>query len=219
MTDDEATETLVAEASRGVSSARREVLEQALLQKGSGAALDPMLDALAAHAAAGEEPAVELLLEVVHRLGLARPAIAKLLVDPSAIDDAAQSTLMTLERRIGSFEGRARFRTWLYTVARNETLMMLRRRQPTPTDPTDPTGELSGAGEAGGGRFSSMIVSRQTIDQLVDALAEPYRETLRLQIYNNLDYEQIAERLGVPVGTVRSRLAKARELLRPHIER
>ena len=57
-------EALVAEASRGLGSARREVLEQALLQKGSSAALDPMLDALAAHAAAGEEPAIELLLEI-----------------------------------------------------------------------------------------------------------------------------------------------------------
>ena len=65
--DDEAVVALVGEASRGVNRARRELLEQALLQKGTTAALDPMLDALAAHAAAGEEPAIELLLEIVHR--------------------------------------------------------------------------------------------------------------------------------------------------------
>ena len=212
-------EHLVADAAKGSATARRELLEQALLHRGSNAELDPLLDVLAMHAAAGEDVAIELLLEVVHRLGLARPAIAKLLPDPSSVDDAAQATLMTVERRISSFEGRSKFRTWLYTVARNETLMMLRRRQPTPSDPTDPNSEMGGAAEAGGGRFSSMIVSRQTIHQLVEALPEPYCETLKLQIYTNLDYDQIAEKLAIPVGTVRSRLAKARELLRPQIER
>ena len=214
---DPAVERLIVSAVAGASTARRELLETALLQRGAG--LDPLLDALAVHAAAGEEVAVELLLEVVHRLGLARPAIAKLLPDPSAVDDAAQATLMTVERRISSFAGRSKFRTWLYAVARNETLMMLRRRRPTPSDPTDPTSEIGHVAQEGGGRFSSIIVSRQTIHQLIEDLPEPYRETLKLQVYTTLEYDQIAAKLGVPVGTVRSRLAKARELLRPHIER
>ena len=51
------------------------------------------------------------------------------------------------------------------------------------------------------------------MEALVDALPEPYRETMKLQAFENLDYEAIAIRLGVPIGTVRSRLAKARELL------
>ncbi len=210
-------ERLIVGAVAGAAGARREVLERALLQR--GAELDPLLDALAVHAAAGEDVALELLLEVVHRLGLARPAIARLLPDPSTVDDVAQATLITVERRISSFEGRSKFRTWLFTVARNETLMMLRRRRPTPSDPTDPAGAIGLAAETGGGRFSSVIVSRQTIQQLIEALPEPYRETLKLQVYTTLDYEQIGVRLGVPVGTVRSRLAKARELLRPQIER
>jgi RNA polymerase sigma-70 factor (ECF subfamily) len=57
-------------------------------------------------------------------------------------------------------------------------------------------------------------VGRLAIENVVNALAEPYRETLRLQLFDNLDYDAIAARLDVPVGTVRSRLAKARELLR-----
>jgi len=48
---------------------------------------------------------------------------------------------------------------------------------------------------------------------LFRSLAEPYRETMRLQVFENLGYEEIAARLGVPIGTVRSRLAKARDLL------
>jgi RNA polymerase sigma factor (sigma-70 family) len=63
-------------------------------------------------------------------------------------------------------------------------------------------------------RFSSVVVGRLAIEEVVNSLPEPYRETLRLQAFANLDYDAIAERLAVPVGTVRSRLAKARELLR-----
>ncbi|HVL04765.1 MAG TPA: sigma-70 family RNA polymerase sigma factor [Acidimicrobiales bacterium] len=166
--------------------------------------LDVVLDDLAARAAAGDDGATELVLEIVHRLGLARPAITSVILDSALVDDAAQATLVTVERRIGSFEGRARFRTWLHTVARNEALMAVRRRQDEPVEELPATAA----------RFSSVVAGRLTIEALVDTLAEPYRETLRLQLYDNLDYHGIARRLGVPVGTVRSRLAKARDLLR-----
>jgi RNA polymerase sigma-70 factor (ECF subfamily) len=62
-------------------------------------------------------------------------------------------------------------------------------------------------------RFSSIIAFRLSMEALVDGLPEPYRETLKLQAFENLDYDAIAVRLGVPIGTVRSRLAKARQLL------
>ena len=52
-----------------------------------------------------------------------------------------------------------------------------------------------------------------TISDLIDRLPAPYAETLRLRLYDDLDYDAIAVRLDVPIGTVRSRLAKARELL------
>jgi len=63
-------------------------------------------------------------------------------------------------------------------------------------------------------RFSSVVVGRMAIEDVVNGLPEPYRATLRLQLFDNLDYDAIAARLDVPVGTVRSRLAKARDLLR-----
>lgn len=166
--------------------------------------LDELLDELATRAASGDDAALELVLELVHRLGLARPAISSVVADASRVDDLAQTTLMTVERRIGSYEGRAKFRTWLHTVARNEALMSLRRRQAEPVEEIPATGA----------RFSSVVAGRMTIERIVDSLPEPYRETLRLQLFDSLEYDAIAERLGVPVGTVRSRLAKARKLLR-----
>ena len=67
--------------------------------------------------------------------------------------------------------------------------------------------------EAPSARFSTLIAYRMTMEALVDGLPDPYRETMRLQVSEDLDYDAIAARLGIPVGTVRSRLAKARDLL------
>lgn len=198
---------LVTEATSGSGSARAQLLEAAAISRASRSAeLDLLLDDLAVRAGQGNDIALELCLELVHRLRLARPAITALIMDNALVDDVAQAALMTVERRIGSYERRAKFRTWLYAVARNEALMALRRRHAEPVDeeamPDAPT------------RFSSMVASRQTIKAIIDALPHPYRETLTLQVYEDLDYDAIAARLDVPVGTIRSRLAKARELLR-----
>lgn len=170
--------------------------------------LDEILGEVAGRAASGDEEAVELLLELVHRLGIHRPAISSVLMDPGMVDDAAQLTLVAVERGIGSFDGRAKFRTWLHSVARNEALMTLRARRDEP---------VSEPPEASA-RFSSIVVGRMTIEALVDGLPEPYRATLRLQLFDGLDYEAIAARLDVPVGTIRSRLAKARQLLSRRLE-
>jgi len=167
--------------------------------------LDVILDDLAGRAAKSDDAAIELVLELVHRLKLARSAISPIVSDPTAADDVAQATLVTVERKIGSYEGRSKFRTWLFTVARNEALMAVRPRKSDAEPVAEPP--------AAAARFSSIIAFRVSMETLVDGLPEPYRETLKLQIFDNLDYEAIAARLGVPIGTVRSRLAKARQLL------
>jgi RNA polymerase sigma-70 factor (ECF subfamily) len=196
---------LVRDALAGSGVARGRLIETAVIARAKrSASLDEILDDLARRAAAGDEAAIELLLELVHRLGLARGAITSIIFDTALVDDVAQMALIAVEQRIGSYEGRAKFRTWLHTVARNEALMMLRRRQ---AEPVEHLPESSA-------RFSSVVVGRLAIEDVVNGLPEPYRETLRLQVFANLDYDAIAQRLDVPVGTVRSRLAKARELLR-----
>lgn len=195
---------LVADA-LGKPAARGELLTTAARWRvARDPALDGVLDNLASRGAAGNDAALELLLELVHRLGLARPPITSVILDAGLVDDVAQAALVAVERRLHTFEGRAKFRTWLHALARNEALMAVRKRQ------AEPVGEVPESAA----RFSSVIAGRMTIDALVEGLAEPYRETLRLQLYDNLGYDEIAARLAIPVGTVRSRLAKAKELLR-----
>jgi len=186
--------------------ARAELFQVAAAGRTSNdGSLDVILDDLAKRAANGDDAATELVLELVHRLKLARSAISPIVSDPTAADDVAQATLVTVERKIGSYEGRSKFRTWLFTVARNEALMAVRPRKSDAEPVAEPP--------AAAARFSSIVAFRVSIETLVDGLPEPYRETLKLQIFDNLDYEAIAARLGVPIGTVRSRLAKARQLL------
>ncbi len=166
---------------------------------------DELMDGVATRAGSGDEAALELLLELTLGLHLAHAAIRSRITDAALVDDVAQQTLIAVEQHIGSYGGLAHYRTWLYAVARNEALMALRRRLPQPTADPRP---------AAVGRFTSIVANKMTIADIVAALPQPYEETLRLQLFEDLEYEAIALRLQVPVGTVRSRLAKAKDLLR-----
>jgi RNA polymerase sigma-70 factor (ECF subfamily) len=201
-----ADESGLVDAALAGGPARAQLFQLAAAGRASNdGSLDVLLDDLAHRAAGGDDGATELVLELVHRLRLARGAIAPIVSDPTMADDVAQATLVAVERKIGSYEGRSKFRTWLFTVARNEALMAVRPRK----SDAEPVAEPPAANT----RFSSIIAFRLSMEALVDGLPEPYRETLKLQAFENLDYDAIAARLGVPIGTVRSRLAKARQLL------
>ena len=129
-------------------------------------------------------------------------------IDPETIDDLAQSALVKVELNLDRFEGRSKFRTWVHSIARNEALMHLRRQRGDvdALDADDDTPDLSP-------RLSTVIAGRATLRQALDGLPEPYRSTMVMRVDEELDYQQIADQLSVPVGTIRSRLAKARVLL------
>ncbi|KAA1429320.1 RNA polymerase sigma factor [Nocardioides antri] len=168
-----------------------------------------ILDGLAGHAATGAIPATELLLELVHKHRIAHPAITTLLVDPADIEDAAQLTLIAVMEKMAQFEGRSRFQTWVRAIARNEALQVLRRKQRK----NEPSGDEVPERAAFSRRLSSVVADEVAVRQALDQVPEPYREALILREFDQLGYDEIAERLSVPVGTVRSRIARARELL------
>jgi RNA polymerase sigma-70 factor (ECF subfamily) len=170
---------------------------------------DDLLDAIARRAAAGSRPATEVLLGIVHRHHLAEPAVAGILVTPADLDDAVQLTLIAVLEHVDGYEGRARFRTWLSRVARNEALMVLRRKQRK----SEPSGEPVPDGAGFVRRLSSVLADQLTVQALLDSLPEHYRVPLALRELDGLEYEEIADRLGIPIGTVRSRIARGREQL------
>ena len=139
------------------------------------------------------------------------------MVPESDVEDVTQEAFLKAYRKIGNFDGRSSFYTWLYRVTAN-TAMDWRKRErhrrhaPLPEGPEGDDAVPSA--EAGPERSASRRELAARIDAAIEALPEKYHELLVLREVEGLSYEDIAERLGMSKGTVESRLFRARERLR-----
>lgn len=124
--------------------------------------------------------------------------------------DATQDALISIARGIGRFDDRARFGTWAYRVAVNACLDELRRRRrrPEPVDPDSPGVPVPSERAA-----ADAVADRMLIDDALRTLPPDYRAAVVLRDLCGLEYAAIAEVLDVPIGTVRSRLARGRGAL------
>ncbi|PWI13740.1 RNA polymerase subunit sigma-24 [Streptomyces sp. Act143] len=168
---------------------------------------------LARRAAGGDRAALDGLLaairpEVVRRCGRFLPC-------REDAEDAAQDVLLQVARGIGTFEGRSRFSTWLYTVVANcarQKYRELKRRsaeQPVPAD----------AAQQADPRTTSVIAgSRIDLLEALDRLEREHPHLVAPLVYRDicqLGYAEAAERAGIPLGTLKSRLHEARRQVRP----
>jgi RNA polymerase sigma-70 factor (ECF subfamily) len=167
---------------------------------------DPSVDnALATAAKAGDRVALERLL---HAHADRIHAVCRRIVgDPDDALDATQEAMIAVARGITRFDGSARISTWIYRVATNAALDELRRRKrrPLPAEAEitpDPLGDGTGAVDA-----------RLDVDAALASLPEDFRVAVVLRDLCDLDYGEIAEALNVPIGTVRSRIARGRAAL------
>lgn len=175
-----------------------------------GATRAALLDPLA-QAAQHSGHALEVLLTAIDVQSLAEPAIRSLLFDPHEIEDVGQDVLIEVSQSIGSYRGDARFTTWLGSVARNTTISHLRRKRDT--------ARLDGAGTPSSAeRLSSIIASRSVLTEAIGDLDEKYREPLVLRDVEQLAYQDIADRLGQPLGTTKSLIFRARAMLAATID-
>lgn len=124
--------------------------------------------------------------------------------------DAAQETCITIARRLERFEGRSSFGTWAYRVATNTALDELRRRRRRP-EPVDDPSDLGPVPPAT--PHDQTLADRLAIDDALAALGPDFRAAVVLRDHLGLDYAEIANVLEVPVGTVRSRIARGRAAL------
>ena len=143
-----------------------------------------------------------------------------LMRNASDAEDAAQECYLRALRHFDSYRGPA-MKPWLLTILRNVCNAEFRRRAGGEmlTDyATDETlAEEMPMWQEPQASPEKMIVQRQdsaTIRRLVAELPEPFREAIVLREMNNLSYQEIAQVAGVPIGTVMSRLARARAMLR-----
>ncbi|MEQ8841608.1 MAG: sigma-70 family RNA polymerase sigma factor [Acidimicrobiales bacterium] len=170
---------------------------------------DTALRPLARAAGSGDRTAMAALLGLIDSLELAIPTIGGMLHDRHQVEEAAQATLVAVSRGVSRFEGRSRFTSWLHTVASNEARQLIRREGRR----AQPVADLGVELDPGMRRMSSVLIDRVRIAEAIDGLEEPYRSAVQLREIDGLPYDEIAERLGVEPGTVKSRIARGRERL------
>jgi RNA polymerase sigma-70 factor, ECF subfamily len=135
--------------------------------------------------------------------------------------DAAQEAMILIVRGLDKFDGRSTFATWVYRIATNASLDELRRKRRRPLvglgsnssfDDNDNDPPTEHADPDSGARIDA-IGDRMLLDQALATLAEDFRIPVVLRDVGCLDYTEIAEVIGIPVGTVKSRIARGRAQL------
>lgn len=163
-------------------------------------------EALATRAARGDARALDELLR--RHTNLVHAVCRRVLGNPDDALDATQEALLSIARKIGLFDGRSRFSTWCYRVATNAALDEARRRnrRPLPSE-TLPDFARDGA------RVDDAVSDRLDVDAALAQLSPEYRAAVALRDLVGMDYAEIGEVLGIPPGTVRSRIARGRAAL------
>lgn len=128
--------------------------------------------------------------------------------------DAAQDALISIVRSIGRFDGRSSFSTWAYRIATNASLDELRRRRRRPALVDDRAdGHESAVVDPAAGPRVEAVADRMALDAALAQVPETFRVPLVLRDVADLDYAEIAESLDLPLGTVKSRIARGRAAL------
>jgi RNA polymerase sigma-70 factor, ECF subfamily len=166
--------------------------------------------ALADRAQGGDREALEQLLRRHHdRIA----ALCRRMCDNDAdAADATQEALIALVRGLDRFDGRAAFGTWAYRVATNACLDELRRRSRRPLVGLDGAPEPVSAGDP-----AAAVAASLDVDAALATLPPDFRVAVVLRDLCALDYREIADVLQVPVGTVRSRIARGRAAVAAHL--
>lgn len=179
--------------------------------------------ALVERAQAGDARAFDLLVrKYQHRvLGL----VGRMVSDWSEAQDVAQEVFMRAWRSLGNFRGESSFYTWLYRIAVNTSknqIVSSGRRPQTAELQTVEDEHWSGAGRMQEQATPENELLRQemerTVVRTVEALPEDIRTALTLREVDGLSYDEIAELMQCPIGTVRSRIFRGREAIDRNIK-
>lgn len=121
-------------------------------------------------------------------------------VGPDLAQDLAQETFLTAHKTIKSFEGRSSLSTWLFGIAHNHVRNAVRKRKAEPVDWTmdEPTDNPE-----------KTLIDREALRKALRGLSDEHRDVVLLHEVEGLTYEEASTVLGIPVGTVKSRLHHA----------
>ncbi|OFZ87507.1 MAG: RNA polymerase sigma factor RpoE [Betaproteobacteria bacterium RBG_16_66_20] len=167
----------------------------------------------------GDKRAFELLVEKYQRK-LAR-LVSRLVRDPGEVEDVTQEAFIKAYRALPSFRGDSAFYTWLYRIGINTAknyLVATGRRAPTSTevDAEDAEGYAVGELLRDINTPESLLLSKEiagTVNAAIESLPEELRSAIQLRELEGMSYEEIAKLMDCPIGTVRSRIFRAREAI------
>lgn len=153
--------------------------------------------------------------------------LRRYLGDSGLVEDAFQATFLTVHLRRGEFDPRRRFQPWVYRIATTRAIDLFRRnrrhgggsfdawrRGHGPSAERRPLEDLPDARAVPPLEQLETTENRQRLRRLVDSLSARLRDVLVLIMYRGLAYQEAADMLGIPLGTVKSRLNQARLHLR-----
>lgn len=167
---------------------------------------------------AGDNSAFDLLVrKYQHRIGA---VVYRFVPDHAESQDVTQEALIRAYRALGNFRGDSQFYTWLYRIAVNTAknhLVAMKRRPPTSDIAAEDAEHHAGAGRLHDHDTPEHQLLRQeiesTVSDTVAALPEDLRQAITLREVDGRSYEEIAQMMQCPIGTVRSRIFRAREAI------
>jgi len=183
---------------------------------------------LVARVQAGDKAAFDLLVLKYQRKILR--LLSRMLRDQSEIEDVMQEAFIKAYRALPQFRGDSAFYTWLYRIAINTARNWMASQSRRPSSPNSPQSEDGETFDeidnlTDNNTPESLLASREiaeSVNDSIQALPEELRTAIVLREIEGLSYEEIAQAMGCPIGTVRSRIFRAREAiaakLRPMID-
>jgi RNA polymerase sigma-70 factor (ECF subfamily) len=174
---------------------------------------------LVTRAQQGDKQAFNLLVEKYQRK-LAR-LLSRFIRDPGEVEDVTQEAFIKAYRALPAFRGDSAFYTWLYRIGINTAknyLMAMGRRAPTSTEveAEDAEGFEEGEQLRDINTPESVLLSNEiaeTVNSTIEQLPEELRQAIQMREIEGLSYEEIAQAMNCPIGTVRSRIFRAREAI------
>ncbi|MBX3586573.1 MAG: RNA polymerase sigma factor RpoE [Ramlibacter sp.] len=171
---------------------------------------------------AGDQRAYELLV-IKYQRRIER-LIGRMVRDVDLVEDIAQETFIRAYRALAQFRGEAQFYTWLYRIAVNTAKKALvdLKRNPLISHSAMRGGEDDDETYAGENELTTsetpetVLAAKEiaaTVNAAMEALPEELRQAVTLREIEGLSYEEISEVMGCPIGTVRSRIFRAREAI------
>jgi RNA polymerase sigma-70 factor (ECF subfamily) len=164
----------------------------------------------------GSEPAFEELVRRHERPVFA--VLVRIVRDPSRAEELAQDTFVKAFRRLETYDGSRRFSAWVLAIAHNTAIDEIRRKggQTSSLDgmagETRDTRRFVDRGD-GPARLAERAQLAQAIERAIGGLRPEYRELASLRYESDLGYDEIVEITGLPMGTVKSYLHRARKAL------